>query len=127
MIVVDASAAVAGLLNDGQARQALADEHLHTPHVVDSEVANALRRRVIAGTLDAADGWRAVDAWRRLGITRYPTFTLLHRSWQLRHNLTAYDAAYVALAELLGCPLLTADARLSRAPGLRCALTLVPH
>ena len=60
-------------------------------------------------------------------MTRYPVFSLLDRVWELRENLSAYDASYVALAELLDCNLLTADARLSRAPGVRCPITLVPR
>jgi predicted nucleic acid-binding protein len=126
VIVVDASAAVAGVLNDGVARRTLAVERLHAPHLVDSEVASALRRRVGARQLEAAAGWSALDAWRRLGLTRYPVFGLLDRVWELRDNLSAYDASYVALAEQLDCPLLTADSRLSRAPGVRCTITVVP-
>jgi predicted nucleic acid-binding protein len=126
VIVVDASAALSAALNAGPARRALASEQLHAPHLIDSEVANGLRRRVAAAQLSSADGWRALDTWRRLGMTRYPTFALLDRVWSLRDNLSAYDACYVALAELLGCTLLTADARLSRAPGVRCAITTVP-
>jgi len=126
VIVVDASAAVAGVLNDGAARRTLAVEPLHAPHLVDSEVASALRRRVTAQQLDPASGWNALDAWRRLGLTRYPVFGLLDRVWELRDNLSASDASYVALAERLDCPLLTADARLSRAPGVRCTITVVP-
>jgi Predicted nucleic acid-binding protein, contains PIN domain len=75
----------------------------------------------------ADSGWTALDAFRRLGMTRYPVFSLLDRVWELRDNLSAYDASYVALAELLDCNLLTADARLSRAPGIRCSITLVPR
>jgi predicted nucleic acid-binding protein len=60
-------------------------------------------------------------------MTRYATFSLLERVWALRENLSSYDASYVALAELLDCDLLTADARLSGAPGLRCAITVVPR
>jgi predicted nucleic acid-binding protein len=60
-------------------------------------------------------------------MTRYPVFSLLDRVWELRDDLSAYDASYVALAELLDCDLLTADARLSRAPGIRCSITLVPR
>lgn len=59
-------------------------------------------------------------------MTRYPVFSLLDRVWELRDNMSAYDASYVALAELLDCNLLTADVRLSRAPGIRCSITLVP-
>jgi len=59
-------------------------------------------------------------------MTRYAVFSLLDRVWELRENVSAYDASYVALAELLECPLLTADDRLSRAPGVRCAITVVP-
>jgi len=71
--------------------------------------------------------WAALDTWRRLGLTRYPVFGLLERVWGLRDNLSACDATYVALAEHLDCPLLTADARLSRAPGVRCTITVVPR
>ena len=127
MIVVDASAALAGLLNDGPARHALAVGQLHAPHLVDAEVASGLRRRVAAHELDATAGWTTLDTWRRLGLTRYPIFGLLDRVWELRDNLSAYDATYVALAERLGCSLLTADARLSRAPRLQCPITIVPR
>lgn len=127
MIVVDASAALSALLNAGPARSALAREQLHAPHLIDSEVANALRRRVAAQQLGADVGWTALDAFRRLGMTRYPAFSLLDRVWELKENLSAYDASYVALAELLDCSLLSADARLSRAPGIRCPITIVPR
>jgi len=125
--VVDASAALSGLLNAGSARSALASEQLHVPHLIDSEVADGLRRMVAAEGLAADSGWTALDAFRRLGMTRYPVFTLLDRVWELRDNLLAYDASYVALAELLDCSLLTADARLSRAPGIRVPITVVPR
>ena len=127
MIVVDASAAVSGLLNDGQARHLLGTEQVHVPHLIDSEVASALRRRVLADQISNHVGWSALDIWHRLAVTRYPIHGLLERVWQLRTNLSAYDAGYVALAEELGCPLLTADARLSRAPGIRCVVTVVPR
>ncbi|MDQ2874907.1 MAG: type II toxin-antitoxin system VapC family toxin [Actinomycetota bacterium] len=127
MIVVDASAALSGLLNDGAARRALAAEQLHAPHLVDSEVASGLRRRVHAHQLTADHGWAALDAWRHLGITRHAIHPLLDRVWQLRDNLSAYDAGYVALAEALNCSLITADARLSRAAGARCPITVVPR
>lgn len=127
MIVVDASAAVAALLNAGPARRVLASEQLHAPHLVDSEVANALRRATAARRLEDGVAWAALDAWRRLGMTRYPAYALVARIWELRDNLSAYDATYVALAEALDCPLLTADGRLARASGIGCPVTVVPR
>jgi predicted nucleic acid-binding protein len=127
VIVVDASAALAALLSAGPARRALASEQLHAPHLIDSEVANALRRASAARRLDADAAWAALDVWRRLGMTRYPAYSLLDRIWEHRDNLSAYDATYVALAELLDCSLLTADARLGRAPGIGCPITVVPR
>ena len=124
--MVDASAALSALLNDGPARATLSREHLHAPHLIDPEVTNAVRRRVRADQLSAEQGWAAVAVLRRLGVSRHPTFPLLHRVWELRDNLSAYDASYVALAEALGCPLVTADARITRATTIGCAVTLVP-
>lgn len=127
MIVVDASAARSAVLNAGPARRALSTEQLHAPHLLDSEVANGLRRRVAARQVGADAGWTALDAFRRLGVTRYPVSSLLDRVWELRDNLSAHDASYVALAELLDCTLLTTDARLSRSAGIRCPITTVPR
>lgn len=127
MIVVDASAALSGLLNAGPARRALADERLHAPHLIDSEIANGLRRSVAARRMREDAARLALDRWARLGLTRYPVVGLLDRVWELRQNVSAYDASYVALAELLDCALVTADSRLGRAPGLRCAITVVPR
>lgn len=126
MIVVDASAALAALLNDGAARRTIAAEQIHVPHLIDPEIASGLRRRVAARQMDPDAAWSALNTWRRLGMTRYPVFSILDRVWQLRDNLSAYDASYVALAELLDCILLTADGRLGRAPGIRCPVTVVP-
>lgn len=126
MIVVDASAAVAALLNDGPARRALVSDQLHAPHLVDSEVASALRRRVSTAQIRPEDAWRALDTWRRLGLARYAIIGIIERVWLLRNNLSAYDASYVALAEQLGCALLTCDGRLGRAAGVRCPITVVP-
>lgn len=127
MIVVDASAALAGLLNAGAARRALGSEQLHVPHLIDSEIANGLRRGVSRGRIDPDAGWAALDTWRRLGMIRYPIFGILDRVWQLRDNLSAYDASYVALAEQLDCALFTVDRRLSRASGIHCPITVVPR
>ena len=125
--MVDASAALSGLLNDGPARQLLAVEQLHAPHLIDSEVASGLRRRVASRQVTADSGWVALDTWRQLGLTRYAVYPVLERVWQLRDNLSAYDAGYVALAEALDCSLVTADARLSHAPGMRCPVTVLPR
>lgn len=127
MIVIDASAALSALLNDGPARRTLATEQLHAPHLIDPEMASGLRRRVAARQVTPQAGWTALHTWQRMGVTRHPTVFLLGRVWELRDNLSAYDASYVSLAELLGCALLTADARLTRAPGTRCLITVVPR
>jgi predicted nucleic acid-binding protein len=125
MIVLDASAAVLALLNDGDARRSLAVETVAVPHLADSEIAHALRAQVVRGNVNASQAGTALDRWTRLGLSRYPAHGLLARIWQLRESLTAYDATYVALAEALACPLVTADARLARAPGPVCAMTVV--
>ncbi len=125
--MVDASAALTALLTAGAARRALAAEQIHVPHLIDPEVTSGLRRRVAARQMNSDTAWGALDTWRRLGMTRYPVFAILDRVWQLRDDLSAYDATYVALAEHLDCVLLTADGRLSRAPGIRCPVTVVPR
>lgn len=127
MIVVDASAVISGLLNDGPARRALSTEHLHAPHLIDAEVANGMRRLVAQGSVTNEDGWAALDILRTLGISRHPVVSFLDRIWELRHNLSANDASYVSLAESLDCGLLTADARIGAAPTLRCAVTVIPR
>ena len=125
MIVVDASAAVLGLLNDGDARRSLARDTIAAPHLVDSEIANALRSAVIRGGLEEQQARRALDRWARLGVRRFPVVGLLGRVWELRANLTAYDASYVALAEAIEGDLVTGDARLAGAPGPTCPVRVV--
>lgn len=125
MIVVDASAAVLGLLNDGDARRSLAKQVVAVPHLADAEVTHALRSQVLRGRVDAAHAGRALDRWARLGVRRLASVGLLWRVWDLRENLTAYEATYVALAEALRCDLVTEDGRLARAPGPECAITVV--
>ena len=127
MIVVDASAAVLALLGDGEARRSLSTDHLAAPHLVDAAVLQTLRKLLHRGAVSVADADTAVDHWRRLGLQRFPVISLARRIWELRHNLSAYDAGYIALAEALDCPLLTADARLARASGPSCPITVVPH
>ena len=126
MIVVDASAAVSALLKDGDARQMLSENRLAAPHLVDVEVIQTLRKLLFRGSMALEDAERAVHRWTRLGVERFPLVGLVARIWALRDNVSAYDTAYVALAEALDCPLLTADARLASAPGPDCPITVVP-
>lgn len=125
MIVLDASAAVLGLLNDGEGRRAIAEEDVAIPYLADSEVANALRAQERRGDLDGDQAVAALSTWAKLGLRRFGASGSLGRVWELRENLTAYDATYVALAEMLGCHLMTADGRLARAPGPRCPITTI--
>ena len=93
------------------------DGDLQAPHLLDVELLHTLRRLVIVGRLSEA---RAADArtdFADLTIVRYEHAVMADRIWELRHNLTAYDATFVALSELLGVPLITCDARLANAPG----------
>jgi len=117
VIVVDASAILEVLLGtpDGArvaGRLFTPGETLHAPHLLDLEVAQVLRRYALAGELDSARGLEALDDLADLPLTRYPHDLLLPRIWELRRTLTAYDAAYVALAEALAAPLVTRDAAL---------------
>ena len=125
MTVIDASAVVLGLLNDGAARAALSEGAITCPHLVDSEVVQALRSQVFRGEVDLIDAQRALRAWQGLGVERISVVGLVGRIWELRENVSAYDATYVALAEALSMPLVTADGRLGRAPGPRCTVTVV--
>ena len=123
--MIDASAAVLGLLNDGDARAMLSQEVVLCPHLADSEVANALRAQVLRGDVAEVDAAGALDAWARLGVERVSVTGLLGRVWELRTNLSAYDATYVAVAEALDVSLVTANSRLARAPGPQCPITVV--
>lgn len=125
MIVVDASAALLGLANDGEARGLLREGAVVCPHLADSEVVHALRSQVRRGDLAAPAAERMLSVWQRLGLERVAVAGVLGRVWELRENLSAYDATYVAVAEALEVPLVTADGRLGRAPGPRCAITVV--
>ncbi len=129
MIVVDASVVVTGLGDDGddgdRARARLRGERLVAPQVIDLEVVSAWRRLVAAGHLDERRAALALADLGALRLERVPHGPLLERCWELRDNLTVYDAAYVALAELMGVDLLTADARLAAAPGIRCRVEVL--
>jgi predicted nucleic acid-binding protein len=129
VIVVDASVIVTGLADDGpdgdRVRARLRGEQLVAPHLIDLEVTSAWRRLVTAGNLDERRADLALDDLRSLRLERAAHGPLVARCWELRHNLTVYDAAYVALAELMGLNLLTGDAGLANAPGLRCDVDVV--
>lgn len=120
MIVVDASAVVELLLRSEnscpiEARILDQAELPHAPHLMDVEVVHVLRRYAASGTMTGNRAHAAMEILVDLPILRYPHVELLPRIWQLRHNLSAYDAAYVALAEILGAPLMTRDRRLAAA------------
>lgn len=103
----------------------LADPSLHAPHLIDLEVLSVLRRRAAAGDLEGRRVGFALRDLEDLPIVRYPHLPFAARIWELRHALTPYDAAYVALAEVLGCPLVTADRAIARAPGPRCPVEVL--
>ncbi len=129
MTVVDASVLVLALVDDGGpgalARERLLASDVHVPDLADVEVLSAVRRAVLTSRLPAQRGAEAVQDWTELAVQRYPHLPLLPRAWELRDSVSAYDAQYVALAELLDVPLVTADGRLARAPGLRCPVDLL--
>ena len=130
MIVVDASViievllqteagrAITGTLLDGR-------DTLHAPHLLDVEVTQVLRRFVQQGELYESRAREAIDTLREFPLRRYPHEPLLGRIWALRDNLTAYDAAYVALAEGLRSPLVTRDRRLAAAPGISATVKVL--
>jgi predicted nucleic acid-binding protein len=130
MIVVDASAVLETLLRTPNAEaveRRLFDpsQTLHAPHLLDVEVAQVLRRYAGNGEIDGERGRAALADLADLPLQRYPHDFLLPRVWELRENLTAYDAIYVALAEALDAPLLTCDRRLATAPGHQARVELV--
>jgi predicted nucleic acid-binding protein len=102
-----------------------ADPALHAPHLVDLEVLSVLRRQASVGALDERRVGLAIRDLVDLPMVRYPHLPFVGRLWELRGNVTPYDAMYVALAETLGCTLVTADARLSRAPGVGCPVEVL--
>jgi predicted nucleic acid-binding protein len=125
LIVVDASVLANALADDADdgrvARDRLArGGDLVAPDLIDVETVSVLRRRWLSGDLTARRFSTAIDDLEDLDLTRFPTLPLMRRSYELRSNVTSYDATYIALAEHLACSLLTADVRLAKAPGIRC-------
>jgi predicted nucleic acid-binding protein len=130
VIVVDASALLEALLRTPAAqavegRLFAPRETLHAPHLLDVEVAQVIRRYAVNGEIDSERGLFALTDLADLPLRRYPHDFLLPRIWDLRNNLTAYDATYVALAEVLGAPLLTRDRRLASATGHGAQIELI--
>jgi predicted nucleic acid-binding protein len=129
VIVLDASAVVELVLRTPAAAAVEArivrDPSLHAPDVIDLEVTHVVRRYVAVGDVTAARGGQAIDDLLDLPLRRYPHRPLIERVWQLRERLTAYDAAYVALAELLDATLVTRDRRLGRARGHRAEVEVI--
>lgn len=130
MIVLDASTAVELVLRTPaaetiEARLFAEGETLHAPHLLDVEVAHVVRRYFLTGELSDERGRAALTDLAELPISRYPHDLFLPRIWELRRNVTAYDAAYVALAEALAAPLLTRDGRLALSSGHAATIELV--
>ncbi len=130
MIVIDASVLANVVGDDGddgqRARQEFRDAGgVAAPDLADVETVAVLRKRWIAGTVCDQRFATAVEDLGQLEIDRYPALRFLRRAYELRANVTVYDAAYVALAETLGCELLTADQRLAGASGPRCAIRVL--
>lgn len=125
MRVVDAGVLVGVLVGD-LGPEALGDEELVAPHLIDSEVTHVLRQLARQGEVSDDAATVAMDGFARLSLTRFPADWLRARMWALRHNLSAYDATYVALAEMLSATsLLTTDARLAAAPGIQCVVDVL--
>ena|SRR2546423_8267517 len=129
MIVLDASAALEWLL---QTPSGLRVERfirtrgtLHAPEILDLEVAQVLRRQTLAGLISVHRAEGALEDFRAMRLRRYRHVFLLHRIWQLRANLTAYDAAYVALAEALEATLVTRDQRIASAAGHSASVEVI--
>jgi len=129
VLVVDASVLAVALADDGlagdQARERLRGEVLAAPDLVDLEVTSVLRGQLAGGHLDQRRAGLALTDLLDLPLHEVPARQLILRCWELRDNLTVYDASYVALAEGLDATLLTSDARLARAPGPRCTIELL--
>jgi predicted nucleic acid-binding protein len=125
LLVLDASAALAAFLGTGvnsasiRVRIEAPGESLHAPHLLDVEMLHALRGLVLRGDVSRARSEEVREDFASLRWSRYSHVAFLDRIWKLKDNLTAYDAAYVALAETLSAPLITTDARLARASGIR--------
>jgi len=130
LIVIDASVLANVIGDDGaDGKRARAElrtaQDLAAPDLVDVETVAVLRKRWLAEAITQRRFASAVGDLENIAIDRYPTLQLMRRAYELRSTVTSYDAAYVALAEILGCELLTGDARLAKAPGPKCPVRLL--
>jgi predicted nucleic acid-binding protein len=130
MVVIDASALIEALLQTPRgkpiaARMSALDEPIHVPHLIDLEVVHYFRKAIRIGTVGAGRAQQILNDFSDIPAERYDHFRFLHRIWQLRDSVSAYDAAYVALAEALDARLLTCDAKLAAAHGHRAEIELV--
>ena len=131
MIVVDASILANAIGDDGTDGRRARDEirgagYVAAPDLVDVETVAVLRKRWLGGTISERRFATAIRDLEAIDVDRYPTLRLMRRAYELRANVTAYDATCVALAEALGCDLLTGDRRVASAPGPRCAIRCLP-
>ncbi len=130
-LVCDASAVVAALLDSGDdgawAASQLAGADLFAPALMPFECSNIIRRHELGGLISTDQAAQAHHDVDELPVELWPYEALSERVWQLRSNLTSYDAAYIALAELIDMPLVTLDLRLRRAPRIQCAVQTPPH
>lgn len=130
MIVIDASVLANVLADDGEdgqrARDRISKESdLAAPDLVDVETVAVLRKRWLASDLSERRFASAIDDLEDVDLDRYPALALMRRAFDLRANVSVYDASYIALAEGLACTLLTTDGRLARAPGIRCHIEVL--
>ena len=129
VIVTDAGVLVAIFVDDGiwgdTARARVRHEDLAAPELIDLEVTSALRGLLRAGKVEEFRARLALADLRRLPLRRASHQGLVTRCWELRDNFTAYDASYIALAEMLGATLVTTDTRMSRAPQITCAVEVL--
>ena len=127
MIVIDASTALAGLLNSGKARELLATERVCAPDIVDAGVADGLRRLTRSEQVSADAAHAALDTWQRLGIRRFPSRPLAQRVWELNETLDTAPATSAALAERLDIAWVTADPVAGSSSEVTCPVTVVPN